>query len=331
MVLPACRRAQFVHPVAPMKFGCLFVILGISLVILIPSLSLGAKPRGPLWTDPAKAAKEDPDFVIQGEYAGKASGVQVAALGGGKFHVSKFKGGLPGAGWDGSGPSVELADQQRVRVATKGCEKVRRESPTLGKSPPEGADIVVGEKAGSGLLKGKVEGGVLFPPAQTVREYGDFLMHLEFQLPYKPRSPLSSQDRGNSGVYLHNRYEVQVLDSFGLVYDPAYVKVKIRSDPRQWCGCFYRFKTADTPMCLPPLTWQTYDIEFTAARFGKDGAKTSDAVITVLHNGVKIHDAVKLPKGTGIGGTRPEVAEGPIIFQGHGNPVAFRNIWILRK
>ena len=84
-------------------------------------------------------------------------------------------------------------------------------------------------------------------------------------------------------------------------------------------------------MCLPPLTWQTYDIEFTAARFGKDGAKTSDAVITVLHNGVKIHDAVKLPKGTGIGGTRPEGAEGPIIFQGHGNPVAFRNIWILRK
>ena len=58
---------------------------------------------------------------------------------------------------------------------------------------------------------------------------------------------------------------------------------------------------------------------------------TANATITVLHNGVKIHDAVQLPKGTGIGGTRPEVPKGPIIFQGHGNPVAFRNVWILEK
>lgn len=329
--LPACRQGQFVHPVNTMKFGCLFVILGISLLILVPSLTLGAKPRGPLWTDPAKAEKEDPDFAIQGEYVGKASGVQVAALGEGKFYLSKFKGGLPGAGWDGSGPSVKLVDKEGVGLATKGSQRIHRTSPTLGKKPPQGADILVGENADPGLLKGKVESGILFPPAQTAREYGDFNMHLEFQLPYKPKSPLSSQDRGNSGVYLHNRYEVQVLDSFGLVYDPAFVRVKIRSDPKQWCGCFYRFKTADTPMCLPPLAWQTYDIEFKAARFNTNGTKTADAVITVVQNGVKIHDAVKLPKGTGVGGTRPEVAEGPIIFQGHGNPVAFRNIWIVRK
>ena len=331
MTLPACRRGQFVHSFNTMKFGCLFVILGISLVILVPALTFGAKPRGPLWTDPATAEKEDSDFTIQGEYAGKGSGIQVAALGEGEFYLSKFNGGLPGAGWDASGPSVELTDKDGVSLATKGYKKIHRKSPTLGKSPPEGADILVGDNADPDLLKGKVEGGVLFPPAQTASEYGDFTMHLEFQLPYKPKSPLSSQDRGNSGVYLHNRYEVQVLDSFGLVYDPAHVKVKIRSDPKQWCGCFYRFKTADTPMCLPPLTWQTYDIEFTAARFDATGTKMADAVITVVHNGVKIHDAVKLPKGTGAGGTRPEVAEGPIIFQGHGNPVAFRNIWIARK
>ena len=331
MMLPACWRGQFVHPVAIMKFGCLLAILGISLVFLVPSLTLGAKVRGPLWTDPAKAATEDPDFTVQGEYTGKASGVQVAALGDGNFHLSKFKGGLPGAGWDGSEPSVELMDKGGVELTTKGFEKIDRQSPTLGKSPPEGADILVGNNADPGLLKGRVENGILFPPAQSAHDYGDFTLHLEFRLPYKPKSPLSSQDRGNSGVYLHNRYEVQVLDSFGLVYDPAHVKVKIRSDPRQWCGCFYRFKTADIPMCLPPLMWQTYDIDFTAARFDTKGAKTADAVITVLHNGVKIHDAVKLPKGTGIGGTRPEVPKGPIIFQGHGNPVAFRNIWILRK
>jgi hypothetical protein len=84
-------------------------------------------------------------------------------------------------------------------------------------------------------------------------------------------------------------------------------------------------------MCFPPLSWQTYDIEFTAPKFDAAGAKTADAVVTVRHNGVLIHDAVKLPKGTGAGGGRQEVAKGPIIFQGHGNPVAFRNVWILEK
>ncbi len=156
----------------------------------------------------------------------------------------------------------------------------------------------------------------------TKKKYRDFRLHIEF---------LVMKKRGNSGVYLQNRYEVQILDSFGLVYERAHVKVQVRSDPRQWCGCFYRFKTADIPMCLPPLAWQTYDIDFTAPRFDAEGKKTADTTITVLHNGVKIHDAVQLPKGTGIGGTRPEVPRGPIIFQGHGNPVGFRNVWILER
>ena len=314
-----------------MKFGCMFLILGTSIAILVPSLAIGAKPRGPIWTNPDKAAAEDPDFAVQGEYSDEKTGMQVAAMGDGKFHLTTFKGGLPGAGWDRSDPVVALVDRGGAQSAAEKYRKIDRKSPTLGKKPPPGADVLVGEKADPRFIKGKGESGLLSPPAQTIKDYGDFTMHLEFRLPYKPKSPLSSQDRGNSGVYLQNRYEVQVLDSFGLVYDPAHVKVKVRSDPRQWCGCFYRFKTADTPMCLPPLSWQTYDIDFTAPRFDADGKKTSNATITVLHNGVKIHDAVQLPKGTGIGGTRPEVPKGPIIFQGHGNPVVFRNIWILEK
>ena len=314
-----------------MKFGCMFLILGVSLTILISSIAIGAKPKGPIWTDPAKAIKEDPDFAIQGEYAAENTGIQVAALGDGKFHLTRFEGGLPGAGWDNSAPEVKLVDKAGAQDATQACRKIHRKSPTLGKKPPQGADVLVGEKLDPKLIKGKGENGLLHPPAQSVKEYGDFTMHLEFRLPYKPKSPLSSQDRGNSGVYLQNRYEVQVLDSFGLVYDREHVKVKVRSDPRQWCGCFYRFKTADIPMCLPPLAWQTYDIEFTAPRFDVEGRKTADATITVVHNGKKIHDAVQLPKGTGNGGTRPEVPKGPIIFQGHGNPVNFRNVWILEK
>ena len=179
-------------------------------------------------------------------------------------------------------------------------------------------------------INGQIKDGLLMAGAQTTGNYGDFTLHLEFRLPYKPDSPLSSQDRGNSGIYLQNRYETQILDSFGLVYERDLVKVPLKSDPKQWCGCFYKFKAADIPMCFPPLRWQTYDIDFIAPKFD-DEKKISDATITVKHNGVIIHDKVKLPKGTGAGGGRKEVPEGPIIFQGHGNPVTFKNVWILPR
>lgn len=316
-----------------MRPGCtssLFLV-ACAATFLFVSSAFGAKPAGQIWTDPKKAAAEDPDFAVQGEYVGKKRGVQVVALGDGRFYVSTFKGGLPGAGWDKSAPTVATTDQAGASAATKGTERTERASPSLGRSAPAGADVLVGEKVDSKLVKGKAEGGILWAGAQTLKEYGDFTMHLEFRLPYKPKAAVSSQDRGNSGIYLQNRYEVQVLDSFGLVYDREQVKLPIRSDPKQWCGCFYKFKTADTPMCFPPLKWQTYDIEFIAPRFDSEGKKTAPATITVVHNGVKIHDAVKLPKGTGNGGSRKEVSKGPIIFQGHGNPVAFRNVWIQEK
>ena len=76
---------------------------------------------------------------------------------------------------------------------------------------------------------------------------------------------------------------------------------------------------------------ETYDIDFTAPKFDASGNKTANARITVVHNGVKIHDNVELPKGTGAGGSRPEVAKGPILFQGHGNPTAYRNVWLVEK
>lgn len=316
-----------------MRFGCMPIVtlVVIAAALLFGQLTFGAKPKGQIWTDPSKAKAEDPAFLIQGEYTAQEIGVQIAALGDGKFYLSSFKGGLPGAGWDKSAPEVSHVDEAGAKSAVANLKRVERKSPTLGKKAPKGADVLVGEKVDSKLVKGKVQDNFLWAGSQTLKEYGSFTMHLEFRLPYKPKSPLSSQDRGNSGVYLQNRYEVQVLDTFGLVYDRAHVKVPVRSDPKQWCGCFYRFKTADIPMCLPPLTWQTYDIDFQAPGFDAEGKKTSDATITVVHNGVKIHDAVELPKGTGIGGTRKEVPKGPIIFQGHGNPIAFRNVWIKEK
>ena len=282
-----------------------------------------------IWTDVDKASAEDPDYLLQGEYLSEGVGVQAAAMGKGKFYVSKFKGGLPGQGWDKSAPDVELMNSDSLKKRINGMKKMDRVSPTLGLKAPEGATVLFDGKK-TKHINGQIKDGLLMAGAQTTGNYGDFTLHLEFRLPYKPDSPLSSQDRGNSGIYLQNRYETQILDSFGLVYDRDHVKVPLKSDPKQWCGCFYKFKAADTPMCFPPLRWQTYDIDFIAPKFD-DGKKISDATITVKQNGIIIHDQVKLPKGTGAGGGRKEVPEGPIIFQGHGNPVAFKNVWILPR
>lgn len=311
--------------------SCTHVIrLFIWATILSSSYCLSAdKQSRRIWTDADKAAAEDPDYLLQGEYVSEGVGVQAAALGKGTFYVSRFKGGLPGQGWDKSNPHVELINTESLRKSINGMKRTERVSPTLGARPPEGATILFDGKK-TEHINGQIKDGLLMAGAQTTGNYGDFTLHLEFRLPYKPDSPLSSQDRGNSGIYLQNRYETQILDSFGLVYERDLVKVPLKSDPKQWCGCFYKFKAADIPMCFPPLRWQTYDIDFIAPKFDS-GKKISDATITVKHNGIIIHDKVKLPKGTGAGGGRKEVPEGPIIFQGHGNPVTFKNVWILPR
>jgi hypothetical protein len=148
------------------------------------------------------------------------------------------------------------------------------------------------------------------------QKFGDFTLHVEFRTPFKPTA--RGQGRGNSGVYLQDRYEVQVLDSFGL------------KGENNECGGIYSKIKPRVNACFPPLSWQTYDIDFEAARFDADGKKTKNAVATVRHNGILIHDHVEIPGSTG--GGQPEKAEpGPIQLQGHGNPVFFRNIWIVEK
>ena len=152
----------------------------------------------------------------------------------------------------------------------------------------------------------------------TKQKFRDFKLHIEFKVPQMPPN-VRGQGRGNSGVYIQRRYELQILDSYG-------------QPPRKnEGGSIYKFKAPDKNACKKPGEWQSYDITFRAARFdgeGKNAKKLKNARITVRHNGVLIHDDVEIPNKTGAGqeeGPEP----GPILLQGHGNEVWFRNIRIV--
>jgi hypothetical protein len=144
---------------------------------------------------------------------------------------------------------------------------------------------------------------------------GHFKLHVEFRVPYMPDA--RGQARGNSGVYVQGRYEVQILDSYGL---------KSKADD---CGAIYGIAAPSVNACKAPTVWQSYDIDFHSP-LCEGGKKVAPARITVWHNSVKIHDDVKITKDNttaGLGGDPCTL--GPIMLQDHGNPVQFRNIWLL--
>ncbi len=143
---------------------------------------------------------------------------------------------------------------------------------------------------------------------------GSFLLHVEFRVPYEPKS--KGQGRGNSGVYVQGRYEVQVLDSYGL--ESKYNE----------CGAIYEVAAPKVNACKAPTVWQSYDIEFHAPMF-ENGKKTKNARMTVHHNGVKIHDNVEIPVDNTRAGMGGDPAKpGPIMLQDHSNPVQYRNLWL---
>jgi hypothetical protein len=323
----------------------------LSLFVSLPlcSLALAADVKSPsqTYTDPAKA---DADFAVQGEYTGEIPrdegplkvGVQVIARGEGKFRAAFYMGGLPGDGWDKEhkyeveGETKEgvttlanekgaiqikegkltLLDAERNAVAD--LKRVERQSPTLGKKPPEGAVVLFNGASAEAFENGRIDDtGLLVQGVTSKQKFGDCSLHLEFRTPYMPAA--DGQGRGNSGCYLQGRYEVQILDSFGL------------AGKNNECGGIYTIRDPAQNMCYPPLAWQTYDIDYTAGRYDAAGKKAKNATITVLHNGVLIHDQVELPNST----TAAPVAEGPdkgpLFLQDHGNPVRFRNIWVIER
>ncbi len=302
------------------------------------------------FTDPEMAG---PDYQVQGEYAGGVPGgkvgFQVIAEGDGQFAGRVLKGGLPGDGWDGkteikftakrpggkvpfefslpNGNAIkgEIADGKVTATGPDGkqvvLKRVVRHSPTEGAKPPAGAVVLFDGTSADAWDKGQVENGCLSVSVpgglRSKRTFGDCAVHVEFRLPFMPKA--RGQARGNSGVYLQGRYEVQVLDSFAL------------KGENNECGGIYELHAPLVNMCYPPLQWQTYDIDYTAARYGPDGKKTANARITVRHNGVLIQDNVELTRATRAAVLKEGPEPGPLHLQNHGDPVVYQNVWVVEK
>lgn len=328
-------------------FGRYFVSLSL-LALATCAVQAAEQKENPTYDDPL-AATADPDFAIQGDYIGELdtglgaikTGARVISLGKGKFHTVLYLGGLPGEGWnkeiyEGDG---ELKDGAAVFAQPQGSGRIEngtltmtssegdvvgklsrseRKSPTLGQKPPAGAIVLFDGKNANAFENSRVTAdGLLIPSATSKQKFGNCSLHVEFRTPYMPEA--RGQGRGNSGCYLQGRYEVQILDSFGL------------AGKNNECGGIYSIKDPDINMCYPPLVWQTYDIDYTAAGYDASGKKQKNARMTVRHNGVVVHDNVELPHATTAAPVAEGPEKGPLYLQDHGNPVRFRNIWLVEK
>lgn len=180
-----------------------------------------------------------------------------------------------------------------------------------------GADVLVGEEdcrlraRDGGPLGWKFTDGELevvpgTGDAVSPQAYADQRIHLEFNVP-------ADEGRGNSGLYVQRRYEVQILDSAGHA-----------AEPRE-CGALYGQRAPAFAASRPAGTWQTLDVWFRAARY-EDGEKTANARITVALNGILVHDDVELTSKTGQGEAEGPAAR-PFVLQDHGSRVRFRNVW----
>jgi hypothetical protein len=302
---------------------------------------------------------------------GEKLGAQVIALGQGKFQAVVYPGGLPGDGWDGKNKVLmdgSLSEEKADFVPTRGkrkyktqkaeefsatskfppegqkdytatisgeilagktedgkeftLKKILRKSPTLGARPPEGALVLFDGTNTDEWTGGRLDkkSGILNTDGHDIRtkkKFNNYTAHVEMMLPYRPDA--RDQGRGNSGFYQVDRYEVQILDSFGL------------DGKNNECGGIYSLVEPKLNMCYPPLTWQTYDVDFTNATRDEAGKKVKNPRVTVKLNGVVIHDDVEIKRNTEDPNNKDEGTPGALRLQGHGNPVQFRNVWIVEK
>jgi Domain of Unknown Function (DUF1080) len=197
-------------------------------------------------------------------------------------------------------------------------------------APPADAVVLLGPgtdgsawqmSTGGGALTWPLKDGVLQSAKgmiETRQQFTDFQLHVEFATPKEVKG--DGQGRGNSGVFLLGQFEVQVLDSY-----------QNQTYPEGQAAAMYGQYPPLVNASRPPGEWQAYDIVFTAPRFKTDGTVEKPAMVTVIHNGVVVHNATAYQGPTEHKMIKPYVpaaAKGPIRLQDHGNPVHFRNIWI---
>jgi len=173
-----------------------------------------------------------------------------------------------------------------------------------------------GEPAGWKIADGHLEAPLGSGSILTREVFRDFQLHVEFRLPEPP-----DKGRGNSGVYLQNKYEVQIFDSWG------------RPPEANGCGSLYREIPPLRNVSKKPGRWQSFDIALRAPRFDEPGSEPREkGLLTVFHNRVLIHNNVRIPGMTGQAKRNPANdprQPGPLLLQNHGSAVRFRNIWII--
>ncbi len=287
---------------------------------------------GTLTTPDGKAVKAEVKLIADEDSkyrvvllfpAGNAKAQRIELNGRGKDGVVSVQ----DQGWSGK-ITKEAVSLESAKAGKAEMTRVERKSPTLGQKPPSDALILLPFEEGKTTILDnwankhwicEPDGSVLVRQGdnKSLRDFGSYKLHVEFRVPFMPSA--RGQGRGHSGVYQHGRYEIQVLDSFGLTADAGD------------CGAIYGKKAPGVNASLPPGQWQTYDIEFRAPEFDAAGHQTKGAVISVAHNGVKIHDAVVVDGVTGGAWGQP-AKTGPVRLQDHGgDPTRFRNIWIVEE
>jgi hypothetical protein len=212
---------------------------------------------------------------------------------------------------------VHDANRPQPTVITPGTFSTQEQP---GKPPSDAIVLFDGKDTSKWTGSWKVENGCMVASKgsiQTKEEFGDIQLHIEWSAPTPPKG--KSQGRGNSGVFLMGRYEIQVLDCYqNVTYADGMT------------AALYGQYPPLVNACVPPGKWMVYDILWTAPRFEGKELK-SPAYVTVLVNGVVVHNHTALlgpclhKRATKY---TPHGPTGPIGLQDHGNPVRFRNIWV---